>query len=134
MDAPDWKAGLRAGATATFDALARHPLAVPLFAATVPSGPNATAMRERSIGQLLEHGFAPELAAHTYTSVGHLTIGFGLQLLYAPTQSLARRHLPPATARVAEHLDSSLREEFQFGLQMMIQGVAASQPRDGTAL
>ena len=124
----EWQDTLIGIANATFAALARHPRAVPLVAASVPSGPNAVALRERAIECLLREGFSPKLAARTYTSAGHYTVGFGLQLMFDPARA-EHVNLPPASARVASHLDAELRDEFLFGLTMMLQGVDASRKR-----
>jgi len=124
--AGEWQVTLITIATATFAALSRHPRAVPLVAASVPSGPHAVALRERAVECLLREGFSPELAARTYTSAGHYTVGFGLQLMYDPAGT-EHVNLPPASSRVASHLDATLHDEFLFGLTMMLQGVDASR-------
>ncbi len=84
------------------------------------------------MSRLLAEGFAPALAARTYTTVAHYTVGFALQLALessadgtAPSRSEAGRL--PATARVAAHLDSDLHDEFVFGLTMLLDGIAASR-------
>ena len=146
-DAPedaDWQAASAAGADAIFTVLAGHPGVVPLLAADVPHGPNSALLRERFVARLLEAEFDPSVAARTYTTVAHYTVGFALQLSFAPPEAQGESGSEsgpesgsvsgaapdarfPATARVAAHLDADLREEFSFGLSMLLRGVAASR-------
>lgn len=132
----DWQEASAAGAEAIFTALSRHPGVVPLLAADVPRGPNSALLRERFVARLLDAGFAPSVAARTYTTVAHVTVGFALQLTFAAPvadggdgKEGAAEPGPqyPATAQVAQHLDADLREEFTFGLSMLLKGVAASR-------
>ncbi|MGP9722406.1 TetR/AcrR family transcriptional regulator [Corynebacterium sp. AOP40-9SA-29] len=135
----DWQEASAAGAEAIFTALARHPGVVPLLAADVPRGPNSALLRERFVARLLDAGFAPSVAARTYTTVAHVTVGFALQLTFAAPpagggdggdgKEGAAEPDPhyPATAQVAQHLDADLREEFTFGLSMLLKGIAESR-------
>lgn len=136
----DWQVASAAGADAIFTALAGHPGVVPLLAADVPHGPNSALLRERFVARLLEAGFDTSVAARTYTTVAHYTVGFALQLSFAPPVAQGEERSEsdsesdsgsdarfPATARVAAHLDADLREEFSFGLSMLLRGVAASR-------
>jgi hypothetical protein len=52
---------------------------LPLLVAQVPIGPNALALRERTIAELVEHGFSLRLAARAYTTLAHYVIGFAVQ-------------------------------------------------------
>ena len=119
-----WQDASIAAAEAVFDTLSRHPRAVPLVAARVPTGPNAAFLRERAVSRLLSEGFDGPLAARTYTTIGHYTLGFGLQLQLEQEPGPVDTALP-ATARVAGHLEADLREEFRFGLRMLTDGIAA---------
>lgn len=129
-----WQDSSIARAEAVFDALARHPRAVQLFAARVPTGPNASFLRERAVSELLSQGFSSMLAARTYTTIGHYTLGFGLQLQITQEDGTLDTRLP-ATAQVAGDLRVELHEEFRFGLRMLTDGIATqlaalgNQPR-----
>lgn len=131
----NWKAASIESSNAVFEVLARHPRVVPLLAAQVPQGPNSETLREQFLSRLLAEGFERELAARTYTTVAHFMIGFSLQLSFdsSPDGEVSRSPQlvgrPPATASVAEHLDVGLREEFLFGLTMLLDGIDSSRSR-----
>jgi AcrR family transcriptional regulator len=131
-----WQKQLIASAEALFQTLKNHPKAVPLFDKHVPLGPHGLAGREAVIGILLAGGIPPKVAARAYTAVAHYVIGFASQLeadstadteeaqdtreFYRSLDSLSY----PATATVAPFLPSSLDDEFLFGLQLIVDGLA----------
>ena len=131
-----WKELLLAGADAFFQTLKEHPNTVPLFAHQVPLGPNGLAGREAAIDILLSNGFTPEVAARTYTAVAHYVIGLAGQLSARSDtgtdedQDIRNFYhaLDPtrygATVTSASYLPSSLDHEFQFGLHLIIDGLA----------
>jgi AcrR family transcriptional regulator len=133
---PTWQQACRAGACAFYTTLTKHPNAIPLLAKLVPAGPNALDVRERGIAVLLAAGFPPGLAARGYTAVAHFVIGFASQQpvdetadperagrLRAYYRSLDSRSFPATTA-VAEVLPgATIDEEFQFGLNLIIDGL-----------
>jgi AcrR family transcriptional regulator len=133
---PTWQHACRAGAIALYTALTQHPNAIPQLAKHVPAGPSALHARERSIAMLLAAGFPPELAARGYTALAHFVIGFASQQpidktadperarrLRAYYRSLDPRSFPAITA-VADLLPgATVDEEFQFGLNLIIDGL-----------
>lgn len=121
----DWRQACFEDANSLFMTLSRHPRVVGLVSAQIPAGPQASLFKERFIGRLLAAHFSPAVAALTYTSVARITLGFGFQLAYEPMPFGADSPLP-ATALVEQQLGTSLQEEFQFGVQMMLDGVAGS--------
>ncbi len=135
-DKPTWQEQLAAIADALFQTLKEHPKAVSLFDNHVPVGPRGLAGREAAIGILLANGFPPQTAARAYTAVGHYVVGFASQLRADDTTGPAEdrdlgafyRSLDPArypaTVASAPFLPSSLDEEFQFGLHLIIDGLA----------
>ena len=131
-----WQRATARGASAFYDVLKNHPNALPLLVTQVPVGPNALIQRERSLAVLLACGFPLDLAARTYTAVAHYVVGFALQQHApgAPQRGDAARlrafyraldaKIYPATVAAADELTSvPLDEEFQFGLQLVLDGI-----------
>ena len=129
--------------------LSAHPKLIPLLVSQVPIGPNGLKVRERAIAVLLANGFPPKLAARAYTTMAHYVLGFAIQQHAAgasnsqESASLRRfyRKLDPktypATIKVANDITgSSVDDEFQFGLKMVIDGLDLARPssRRGKAL
>jgi hypothetical protein len=127
-------------ADALFQTLKDHPKVVSLFDSHVPLGPRGLAGREAAIGILLANGFPPRTAARAYTAVGHYVVGFAGQLRVDDTTGPEEdrdlgafyRSLDPArypaTVASAPYLPSSLDEEFRFGLQLIVDGLAQQLP------
>ena len=121
-----------------------HPNALPLLVSQVPVGPNALAIRERSVAVLLACGFPLDLAARAYTAVAHYVVGFALQQHApgAPQREDAAKlrdfylaldaNTYPATVAVADELTSvPLSEEFRFGLQLVLDGIERARKAAG---
>ncbi|WP_322762355.1 TetR/AcrR family transcriptional regulator [Frankia sp. Cr2] len=131
-----WQERLFAIADALFRTLREHPTVVSLFNRHIPLGPHGLAGRETAIGIMLSSGFSPEAAAKAYTAVAHYVIGFASQLGAhgndgpAEDQDIREfyRSLDPArypaTVVSASFLPSSLDDEFRFGLQLIVDGLA----------
>jgi len=131
-----WQQATAHGAGALYEVLKKHPNALPLLVSQVPVGPNAMAIRERSLAVLLACGFPLDLAARAYTAVGHYAVGFasqqhapgaprredaaGLRDFYRALDAEAY----PATVAAADELTGvPLDEEFRFGLQLVLDGI-----------
>jgi uncharacterized membrane protein (DUF4010 family) len=135
LAAMSWQEALQAVATTMFDALSRHGNVAPLLAGQVPIGPNAMAVRELCIAVLLDNGFPPQLAARAYATVARYVLGFAIQLGAQPmagqpdgegASAVFRASDPsmfPATAAVAGSLPVSLKDEFAFGLELLVRGL-----------
>jgi AcrR family transcriptional regulator len=102
-DTSTWQERLVAGADALFRTLKEHPKVVSLFDDLLPLGPRGLAGREAAVDILLSGGFPPEIAARAYMAVAHYVIGFAIQLRAGGT---------------------SLDDEFRFGLQLIVDGLA----------
>ncbi|MBV8788548.1 MAG: TetR/AcrR family transcriptional regulator C-terminal domain-containing protein [Mycobacterium sp.] len=133
LRAMSWQQAIKAATQATFDGLRKHAGVAPLFFDRLPVGPNAMAQRERVIALLLDNGFAPRLAARSYATLAHYVLGFVAQLDGHATTTRPSdetqfraldRDLFPATAAVAKHLPVPLEDEFAFGLDLIIGGLA----------
>jgi len=134
-----WQQACRRLANATFDALNRHHNVAALLAEHPPIGPNAMLLREHWLAVLLHHGFPPPLAADTAVFLARYTLGFATQLV-APSATVIQLTAAlrgadpaafPATATVAGHLMKPVAYEFDFGLDLILDGL--TQRRDGTA-
>jgi AcrR family transcriptional regulator len=141
-DVSTWQERLVASAEALFHTLKDHPKMMSLFDNHVPLGPRGLAGREAAIGILLSSGFPPEVAARAYTAVGHYVIGFAGQL-HAHAAGEVENHdirefyrsldpvRYPATVASAPFLPSSLDDEFRFGLQLIVDGLAEHLTHQG---
>ncbi|MFF7260451.1 TetR/AcrR family transcriptional regulator [Streptomyces sp. NPDC008159] len=131
-----WERALRTGAHAMFDALARHRNAAHLLIEQVPMGPNARALRERCVAVLLDSGFPPQVAARAYATLSRYVLGFAVQVnghgdpgqpddtqLSADFKSMDP-DLFPATVAVAGSMPVPIDEEFSFGLDLLLSGLA----------
>jgi TetR/AcrR family transcriptional regulator, tetracycline repressor protein len=138
---PSWQETCKSFARKTFDVLRRHPNVAPLLIERIPIGPNAMAGREKIIALLLDSGFEPELAARSYATVARHVLGFAIQLT-APTtagqteDAMASNQFHgvnptefPATISVADHMPVPLEDEFEFGLELIINGLTQLHPR-----
>jgi AcrR family transcriptional regulator len=135
-----WQEACKTAACAMFDGLRRHPNVAPLLAEGVPIGPNAMAAREGLIAILLDNGFPPALAARSYATLARYILGFAIQLtshrddlddagLAQVFHNLDPRQFP-ATVKVADSLPVSLEDEFAFGLELIIEGLAQTLARN----
>lgn len=144
--AANWEDASRELARTLFDVLGRHRNAAPLLAQRIPLGPNAMALRERALALLLGRGFSPELAVGAYTTISRHVLGFAMQLgestaserdreaadVSAQIHELDARRFP-ATAAVADLMPVPVEKEFEFGLDLIIEGLAAARARAGSA-
>ncbi|WP_018162055.1 TetR/AcrR family transcriptional regulator C-terminal domain-containing protein [Smaragdicoccus niigatensis] len=141
FESVNWRQACEAVATAMFEVLCRHRNAAPLLAEHIPIGENALRLRERGLAVLLAAGFGPRDAVTAYATVARHVIGFALQLGRDSTAERAEADhvsalihrldptLFPATIAVADSMPVPLEEEFAFGLQLILAGLA--QRREG---
>ncbi|KQH81389.1 TetR family transcriptional regulator [Mycobacterium gordonae] len=118
-----------------FEALGRHSNAARLLAGHIPMGPNAMAQREFVLNVLLNGGFSAEAAARTYATLSRFILGFAMQVsaseVTEPNDESATVMFGrldadsyPATVAVAGHLPVPLADEFDFGLRLIVDGLA----------
>lgn len=131
-----WQQALRTVAHTMFDALARHRNAARLMAEQIPLGPNAMALREHCVAVLLDSAFPPRVAAHAYATLARYVLGFAVQVNGhagagqpddAQSAAVFRSVDPdlfPATATVAGALPVPIEDEFSFGLELLLAGLA----------
>lgn len=131
-----WQQALRTVAHTMFEALARHRNAARLMVEEIPLGPNAMALREHCVAALLDSGFPPRLAAHAYATLARYVLGFAIQVnghggggqlddaqLSAVFQGVDPA-LFPATVTVAGSMPVPIEDEFSFGLELLLSGLA----------
>ncbi len=125
-------------AHAMFHALRRHANIGPLLAQYVPLGPNANMIRELALAVLIRDGFPIALAARTYATLARYVLGFAIQSLPNLSAdghggghdqlSVTFRDLDssrfPATVAASAALPIPLEDEFTFGLELIIEGLA----------
>lgn len=130
-----WDRACESFAQSMFEALNRHGNVASLLVGHVPMGPNSLAQREAILALLLANGFSPDLAARIYATLSRYVLGFAMQAAASSATeqqdteiSDAFRHLDgelfPATVAVAGELPVPLRDEFAFGLRLILDGLA----------
>ena len=133
----DWRQACERIANGTFEAFRRHRQAALLLADHTPVGPNAAAVRERMLAVLMSGGLETAVAARSGAMLGHLILGFAIQLSGDRDTTDADRKAFrkaihgtdltqfPATAAVkrAHWRPTSIDEEFAFALEMVLDGL-----------
>jgi len=138
-----WRQGCEKISNDVFDAFRRHRQTALLLADHTPIGPNAAAVRERTLAVLIDGGFDVTVAARTGAMIAHLILGFAIQFggereTTAADREAFRKSIQgmdlsrfPATAAVkqAHWRPTTVDQEFEFALQMVLDGL--SQLRGG---
>ncbi len=140
LGAMPWPDACKALCRGMFDTIRRHPNIAQLLAGDVRVGPNALAAREYAIAFLLANGFPPALAARSYATLSRYVLGFAIQLdnsvdgLDDARITRVFHELDPsqfpATVAAAEHLPVPFDEEFDFGLELIVDGLAHALQRE----
>ncbi len=139
LSALPWQEACKVAAHSMFDVLRRHRNVTSLLADDVPIGPNALAAREQMLTFLLADGFPPALAARSYATLARYILGFAMQL-NSSHGDLGDAKLAeifhdldtsqfPATVAVADSLPVPLDDEFAFGLDLIVDGLAQALDR-----
>lgn len=131
LAAAGWEDACRMLAVAMFEALSRHRRSVSLMTERTPVGPNMMALRELSVSTLLHHGFTPETAARFSVTLTRYVLGFAMQFRddKSASGSLVASGAPdparyPGISAVASYWPIPLEEEFRFGLDLLVLGLA----------
>lgn len=130
-----WDEVCRQSALVAYRVLSSHNSSAQLFTSRFPLGPKGLAVRERMLSALLRDGFAPLVAVNTVATISHYVVGFAMQNDATVSRSVLEAKFGgeggqryPATASVVHLLPRPLVEEFEFGLDLLLTGLAA-QPR-----
>ena len=148
----DWQTEMRRRANSARRVLSRHPWAIALLQSRVNPGPATLRHHDAIIGSLRGAGFSVELTAHAFALIDSYVYGFALSEAALPI------HGPDSVADIAEsmmqqvfdpaaypHLLEFTTEhvmrpgydfgsEFEFGLTVILDGLAESIPATGRAL
>ena len=136
--ARDWRQGCEKIARATFEAFRQHRQAALLLADHTPIGPNAARVRERTLAVLIDGGLAVPVAARSGAMIGHLILGFAIQLggereITSADREAFRRAIhatdlagftATAAVKAARWRPTTIDEEFSFALEMVLDGLS----------
>lgn len=130
-DGNGWRSRTRGLARGMYEVLRRNPGVAPLMLQRTPNGPHAMRHRERSIALLQTEGFATGEAAVIYATLAHYVLGSTLQLIRSDNRSAQAFEAVdpvayPATRAAAAtgQLPVALEDEFAYGLELMLDGLA----------
>jgi AcrR family transcriptional regulator len=141
-----WRTAMRARAVSARQALARHRWAIGLMESRTSSGATTLRHHDAVIGCLRTAGFSMELTAHAFSAIDSYIYGFALQERGLPfgtaeeTAELAQvmlaqfpvEEFPHLAAFTAEHVmrpGYDYGEEFEFGLDLILDGLQAAADR-----
>ncbi len=138
----DWKNWMLQSSIRMRDVLLQHPWAVGLLDSRRNPGPGTLEYQNARLGILREAGFSVDLAAHAIALQDSFVYGFVVQDLALPfddgavdldeMEGFARAmeagsypHLQEIAEQVISKKEYSFRREFEFGLELILEGLAA---------
>jgi AcrR family transcriptional regulator len=140
----DWKTAMRRRAISAHEVLLAHPWAAMLIMSRFNIGPGMTRHLNETLGRLREGGFSIKGALDAWHTLDSHLYGFTLQELNLPfavedTQRVSANilgHLPshqyPHVVEVVTEIMRSGREEnFEFGLDLILDGLERTLDRGG---
>ena len=140
----DWKTAMRLRANSAREVLLRHPWASSLMQSRTQPGPATLRHHDSVIGSLRQAGFTIEMAAHAFSVIDSYVYGFAQQqqnLTYTTSEeatvvaedilrSLPAEEYPHLAEMIVEHAlkpGYDYAEEFNFGLDLILDGLERSQ-------
>jgi AcrR family transcriptional regulator len=145
----DWRAELRRRSTSARQVLRRHPWAIPLLQSRTRPGPATLRHHDAVIGSLRAGGFSVPMTAHAFALIDSYVFGFALSEAALPingpenvtevAESMMRYFTdayPHLLEFSTEHVlkpGYDFGEEFEFGLGLILDGLARAATDDGTA-
>ena len=140
----DWKTAMRLRANSAREVLLRHPWASSLMQSRTKPGPATLRHHDSVIGSLRQAGFTIELAAHAFSVIDSYVYGFAQQqqnLTYTTAEEAAvvaedilrglpAEDYPHLAEMIVEHAlkpGYDYAEEFNFGLDLILDGLERSQ-------
>jgi AcrR family transcriptional regulator len=145
----DWRTAMRQRALSVRDALERHRWAIGLMESRLHPGPANLLHHDAVLGNLRAAGFSVEMAAHAYSVLDSYVYGFALTKLNLPFENgrgdvpeMAESMLEPFPANTYPNLVEFITEhamkpgyqydeEFEYGLDLILDGLATAQGLDG---
>jgi AcrR family transcriptional regulator len=146
----DWRSEMLRRANSARRVLANHPWATPLLQSRLNPGPATLRHHNAFIATLRAAGFSVELTAHAFALIDSYVFGFALSENALPIHgpdsvadtAASMMHFFDAEAYPAlleftvKHImrpDYDFGEEFEYGLDLILDGLARSLPDNGGA-
>ncbi|MFW7377522.1 MAG: TetR/AcrR family transcriptional regulator [Oligoflexus sp.] len=143
----NWKAAMHQRALSTREALSRHPWSIGLMDSRANPGPATLRHHDSVIGCLRRAGFSIAMTAHAFSLLDSYIYGFVLQELSLPLnqaedipelaesiiQQTSADEYPYLTELAVEHTMKSaysFTSEFEFGLEMILEGLERRRNTD----
>ncbi|MCA8915517.1 MAG: TetR/AcrR family transcriptional regulator C-terminal domain-containing protein [Planctomycetes bacterium] len=136
----NWKEAMRIRAHSAREMFLRHPWALIVMESRKNPGPNSMRYYDAVIGCLNEGGFSIALTAHAFAALDSYIYGFALQEMKLPfktsseltevatniLQQMPADEYPHFVKLTTEHVMKpgySFADEFEFGLELMLDGL-----------
>lgn len=149
-DPRSWRSAMRRQAISVREALSRHRWAISLMESRVRPGPANMRHHDSVIQILLGAGFSIESALHAFSVLNSYVYGFALQELTLPFETheeledVAKTilqqfpsgeypHLAKAVELYVTKPDYAYADEFEFGLDLILDGLERLRRRKTTA-
>ncbi len=146
----DWRAEMRRRSLSVRSVLRVHPWAIPLLQSRTNPGPATVRHLDANIGTLREAGFPVAMTAHAYALIDSYVYGFALSEASLPINGpetvaevagpmmelIPAADFPYLAEFSAKHVmrpDYDFGSEFEFGLDLILDGLEARVSRPGTA-
>lgn len=147
----DWRNEMHRRAHSVRRALQRHPWAVGLLESRTSPGPGTLQHHDATLGTLRAAGFSVALTAHAYALLDSYIYGFALQEAVLPfngpdtaaevtapmVQLFSSGQYPHLVEIATDHVlkpGYDFSDEFDFGLNLILDGLARSIPGAGGEL
>jgi len=142
----DWKSAIRKRSASARTVLGKHPWAVPLMESRRAPGPATLQHHDTVLGCLRSGGLSVEMTAHAYAVIDAFIYGFAIQEASLPATSgeemadltdeivetLPVDKYPHLMELTTEHIlqpGYDFGNEFEFGLNLILEGLDRSQKR-----
>ena len=142
----DWTRAMRRRCLSARDVLARHRWAVPLMESRTAPGPETLRHHDAVLGCLRRGGFSVAMTAHAYAVIDSYVYGFALQEANLPAtggkeladlaetiiEPFPEGEYPYLMELTVEHVlrpGYDFGAEFEFGLDLILDGLAAAATR-----
>lgn len=142
----DWRAEMTRRCHSARDVLGRHPWAVTLMESRTAPGPATLRHHDSVIGTLREGGFSVELTGHAYALIDSYVYGFAVQEAALPfdrsdvaevaadiIDALPMHDYPFFAELTTAHVMQpgyDFAQEFDFGLELVLDGLGAALRRE----
>ena len=132
----DWKLAMRQRAISAHEVLLAHPWAAVQIMSRYNIGPGMTRYLDATFGRLREGGFSVESALDAWNALDSHLYGFTLQELNLPFEAedasrvsadvlgkLSAGQFPHVVEVITQIMQTGRREEFTFGLDLILDGL-----------